>query len=90
MMGSRPADRGPETLAPGPYLGDIVIARGQAARQARAQGHPVATELRILALHGLLHLMGYDHERDHGQMRRLESRLRRRGGLVTGLIERTR
>ena len=71
-------------------LGDIVIARGVAARQAREQGHAVETELRILALHGLLHLIGYDHEAadDRGRMRRMEARLRRKGGLSKGLIER--
>lgn len=72
----------------GRFLGDIVIARGVAARQARAAGHSLRTELRVLALHGLLHLIGYDHERDSGQMRRLEARLRRKGGLHEGLIER--
>ena len=70
------------------YLGDVVISSGVAARQARAAGHPLATELRVLALHGLLHLLGYDHERDDGQMARLERRLRRQGGLREGLIER--
>ena len=70
------------------YLGDIVIAVGVARRQARDAGHPLATELRVLALHGLLHLLGYDHERDDGRMARLERRLRRLGGLVDGLIER--
>src|SRR6185295_19876057 len=70
------------------FLGEIVIARGVARRQARAVGHPEGTELRILALHGLLHLLGYDHERDHGRMQRLERRLRRKGGLREGLIER--
>ena len=70
------------------YLGDVVIARGVAKRQARAAGHSLATELRVLALHGLLHLLGYDHERDDGRMARFERRLRRRGGLVEGLIER--
>ncbi len=69
-------------------LGDIVIARGVARRQARRAGHSERTELRILALHGLLHLLGYDHERDRGEMRRLEQRLRRRSGLREGLIER--
>jgi probable rRNA maturation factor len=70
-------------------LGDIVIARGVAARQARALGHSVSTELRILALHGLLHLLGYDHEVDEGQMARVEARLRRRAGLSGGLIARS-
>jgi len=65
-----------------PHLGDIVIATGVARRQARVAGHPLGSELRCLALHGLLHLLGYDHERDTGQMERLERRLRRRGGLA--------
>ena len=72
------------------YLGDIVIASGVARRQAWEAGHSVQAELRILALHGLLHLLGYDHERDNGRMARLETRLRRRGGLREGLIERHR
>jgi probable rRNA maturation factor len=70
------------------FLGDIVIAAGVSARQAREAGHTLATELRVLALHGLLHLLGYDHERDDGRMARLEQVLRRRGGLREGLIER--
>jgi len=70
------------------HLGDIVIARGVARRQAKAAGHAERTELRVLALHGLLHLLGYDHETDTGQMRRVEARLRRKGGLSSGLIER--
>jgi probable rRNA maturation factor len=69
-------------------LGDVVIASGVAARQARAAGHSLGTELRVLALHGLLHLLGYDHERDDGRMARVERRLRRKGGLREGLIER--
>ena len=69
-------------------LGDIVIARGVARRQAREAGHSELTEWRVLALHGLLHLLGYDHERDSGRMQRAEIRLRRRGGLPGGLIER--
>jgi probable rRNA maturation factor len=69
-------------------LGDIVIARGVARRQAREAGHSELTEWRVLALHGLLHLLGYDHERDGGGMRRVERRLRRRGGLPDGLIDR--
>ena len=71
-------------------LGDIVIAAGVARRQAADAGHSLRTELRVLALHGLLHLLGYDHERDAGRMARLEARLRRRGGLRQGLIERHR
>jgi probable rRNA maturation factor len=72
------------------YLGDIVIAAGVARRQARQAGHTIQTELRVLALHGLLHLLGYDHERDNGRMARIEARLRSRGGLREGLIERHR
>jgi len=71
-----------------PVLGDIAIALGVARRQARRLGHPLATELRVLALHGLLHLLGYDHERDRGEMRRLERRLLRKGGIAGGLISR--
>ena len=78
----------PQSLIPNPYLGDIVIARGVARRQAADAGHSEAVELRVLALHGLLHLLGYDHERDNGRMRRIEQRLRRKGGLREGLIER--
>jgi probable rRNA maturation factor len=70
------------------FLGDIVIARGVARRQAREAGHSEATEMKVLALHGLLHLLGYDHERDNGAMARVERKLRRRGGLREGLIER--
>jgi len=69
-------------------LGDVIIARGVAGRQARGAGHALATELRVLALHGLLHLLGYDHEHDGGRMARVEARLRRKGGLREGLIER--
>jgi probable rRNA maturation factor len=71
-----------------PHLGDLAIAVGVAARQARAEGHGLGTELRVLALHGLLHLLGYDHEQDRGTMRAVEERLRRQAGLPTGLISR--
>lgn len=82
---SFPAADGP---AADPSLGDVVIATGVAARQAAQTGHPLRTELRVLALHGLLHLLGYDHERDTGEMARVEARLRRKGGLREGLIQR--
>jgi probable rRNA maturation factor len=77
------------SAGPGPRpLGDIAIALGVATRQAAGQGHGLRTELRVLALHGLLHLLGYDHEHDQGEMRRVEERLRRRAGLPSGLITR--
>jgi probable rRNA maturation factor len=81
---------GPRARGPGldRHLGDVAIARGVAARQARREGHSLAAELRILALHGLLHLLGYDHEADQGQMRGLEERLGRRAGLPRGLVAR--
>jgi probable rRNA maturation factor len=82
---------GPRIPDPGPrFLGDLVIATGLARRQARAAGHAYAAELRVLALHGLLHLLGYDHDDpgDQGRMARAEARLRRRGGLREGLIAR--
>jgi probable rRNA maturation factor len=72
----------------GRFLGDIVVARGVARRQARAAGHSELTELRVLVLHGLLHLLGYDHDRDSGAMARVERSLRSKGGLREGLIER--
>ena len=71
-------------------LGDIVIGIGVARAQAKDAGHSLGAELRVLALHGLLHLLGYDHERDAGRMARVEARLRARGGLRSGLIERHR
>ena len=72
------------------FMGDIVIAAGVSKRQARDAGHSAQTELRVLALHGLLHLLGYDHEADDGRMARAEARLRRKAGLPEGLIERGR
>lgn len=66
----------------GRYLGDIAIAPAVARRNALRLGRSLGSELRILMLHGALHLLGYDHERDNGEMERLERRLRRRLGLV--------
>jgi probable rRNA maturation factor len=71
------------------YLGDVVISRGIARKQAKMMGHSLRTELRVLALHGLLHLLGYDHEVDGGLMARVEGRLRRKAGLPPGLIARS-
>lgn len=73
---------------PGRYLGDIVIAGRVARSQAAEAGHSITTELRVLALHGLLHLLGYDHEQDAGEMARAEARLRKKAGLAEGLIAR--
>ncbi|HEX8027221.1 MAG TPA: rRNA maturation RNase YbeY [Vicinamibacterales bacterium] len=72
------------------FMGDIVVAAGVAKRQAKDAGHSVQTELRVLALHGLLHLLGYDHETDDGRMARAEARLRKKAGLREGLIERAK
>ena len=72
------------------YLGDIAIASGVARRQAKLAGHSVQNELRLLALHGFLHLLGYDHKSDNGKMALIESQLRRKGGLQEGLIERAK
>jgi len=64
------------------YLGDIAIAPEVARRNARRFGRKLEDEMRILVLHGMLHLMGYDHETDTGQMDRREQRLRRLLGLA--------
>jgi probable rRNA maturation factor len=63
------------------YLGDIAIAPAVARQNARRFGRTFSQEMRILILHGILHLMGYDHETDTGQMDRRERRLRRELGL---------
>jgi rRNA maturation RNase YbeY len=59
-------------------LGDIVISLDTAARNARGLGRTLLQELDVLALHGFLHVLGYDHEADDGTMNRLETRLRKR------------
>lgn len=64
------------------YLGDIALAPAVARRNARRFGRSFEDEMRILILHGMLHLMGYDHETDTGQMDRRERRLRRKLGLT--------
>jgi probable rRNA maturation factor len=69
-------------------LGDIAVSIQRARAQAREGRHPVEDEIRILMLHGVLHLLGMDHESDSGQMKRTEIRWRKKLGLPVGLIER--
>jgi probable rRNA maturation factor len=64
------------------YLGDIAISPATARRNAAKYGRTLNAELRILMLHGVLHLLGYDHETDRGEMSRIEVKLRRRFGLA--------
>ena len=68
--------------------GEIAISADIAAHNAACLGHSPAAEIKILALHGILHLAGFDHERDNGQMARKEIALRRRLNLPVALIER--
>lgn len=77
----------PSGQASGP-LGDVAVSLDRAAAQAAELGHTLEEELRILILHGVLHLIGLDHETDNGEMARLEMRWRKRLGLPAGLIER--
>lgn len=74
---------------PGTHGGDIAICAEIARRNAVRLGHSVSEELRVLVLHGMLHLAGYDHEADSGQMAALEARLRSRLELPVGLIQRS-
>jgi probable rRNA maturation factor len=60
------------------YLGDIAISPATARRYAKRNGRTLSSELRVLILHGVLHLLGYDHETDRGQMDRVEQKLRKR------------
>ena len=64
------------------YLGDIAISPTTARRYAKKQERPFSSELRVLSLHGVLHLLGYDHETDRGEMDRIEQKLRTRFGLT--------
>jgi probable rRNA maturation factor len=73
--GSRPVKRGE-------YLGDIVISPATARRYARKHDRKLLSELQVLILHGVLHLLGYDHETDRGEMDRVERKLRKRFGLA--------
>ncbi|MGC2181779.1 MAG: rRNA maturation RNase YbeY [Terriglobales bacterium] len=83
------------SFPPGPCFvnglaGDIAISADIARENARRLGHSAAQEVKILALHGVLHLVGYDHESDQGAMAGKERQLRRALGLPLGLIERSR
>lgn len=71
------------------FAGDVAISADIAAKNARRLGHSTAEEIKILVLHGVLHLAGYDHEHDQGEMARREERLRRSLGLPVGLIHRS-
>lgn len=75
--GSRRANSGKRE-----YLGDIAISPATARRYAKKSDRPLASELRVLILHGVLHLLGYDHETDHGEMDEIEQKLRKRLGLA--------
>jgi probable rRNA maturation factor len=68
--------------ARGEFLGDIAIAPRVARRNAKSLGRGLSEELKVLILHGVLHLLGYDHETDRGEMERIEMRLRRKLGIA--------
>jgi probable rRNA maturation factor len=70
------------------FGGDIAISADIARENGKSLGHGVGMELKILVLHGVLHLAGFDHEADHGEMAKRELRLRAQLGLNEGLIER--
>jgi probable rRNA maturation factor len=74
--------RGSKSARPGEYLGDIAISPATAKRYAKKYGRKLSSELHVLILHGVLHLLGYDHETDRGEMDRVERKLRKRLGLA--------
>jgi probable rRNA maturation factor len=76
------------SAGPDGFLGEMAISTTRAAEQAREFGHSVEQEIGILMLHGLLHLLGMDHNSDRGRMARAERRYREQLGLPAGLIER--
>jgi rRNA maturation RNase YbeY len=76
------AEKGRESRTAESYLGDIAIAPATARRYAKRNGRSLLDELRVLILHGVLHLLGYDHETDRGAMDRMEHKMRRRFGLL--------
>lgn len=85
---SFPAERESECRGPEKLAGDLAISVETARKQAAGQGHSLSIEIKVLMLHGLLHLAGYDHETDQGEMARRERTLRARLKLPLGLIER--
>ena len=86
---SFPTDPIPGLPAAHQHTGDLAISLDTATRQAEHFGHPLATEIRILILHGLLHLAGLDHETDEGEMAARETDLRAKLRLPASLIDRT-
>ena len=76
------APGGPYGAGAGEYLGDIAISPSTARRYAKKNGRKLGDEIRVLMLHGVLHLLGYDHETDRGEMDRVERKLRKRFGLA--------
>jgi len=74
--------RGAPAGKAGEYLGDIAVSPATARRYAKQNGRKLSSELRVLILHGVLHLLGYDHETDRGEMDRVEAKLRKRLGLA--------
>ncbi len=74
--------RGSKQVKAGEYLGDIAISPATARRYAKKNGRKLSSELQVLILHGVLHLLGYDHETDRGEMDRVERKLRKRLGLA--------
>jgi probable rRNA maturation factor len=80
QLGVRPAKR---------IAGEVAISADIARENASRLGHSAAEEIKTLVLHGILHLAGFDHDRDNGEMAREETRLRQRMNLKVGLIERT-
>lgn len=85
---SFPAASSSSGSAQRPFAGEIAICADIASKNAQMLGHSPATEVKILALHGILHLAGFDHERDNGEMARREGKLRRKLGLPSSLTER--
>jgi len=74
--------RGSRTVEADANLGDIAISPATAQRYAKKNGRKLSSELQVLILHGVLHLLGYDHETDRGEMDRIERKLRKRLGLA--------